>query len=301
MEPGLGRVTNLVEMPEDDEEHLQLVKYFTYFLHQRHIEANVSEITSLRTMLGDYLSGEGKPIDVECIAVVEEGLASRVFPELFSQQDKDGLVATDLLSPMGPGVFQIDEFAIFVHQFFRGNLLRLNTLSYPFLEQVQSLTDTVASVRIALDPDMVGLASTHKGERLELVYWWGPKFDDDLASIPPGVAHHEASEIHRICHGVSATQFRWGSGAGQRVFEAEELRDVPSAPESAGKYGCRYVHSIVSNTGEIDHFAGSIRMYSDEDMLSRLDVNLNRAGRHTEYTSFCPVSPDTVSRSLRKV
>lgn len=286
MEPGLARVANLIEMPEGDEEHRQLVKYFAYFLDQRHIEANAPEITSLRAMLGDHLSGESKPIQVECIAVVEEGLASRVFPELFSQQDADGLVSTDLLSPMGPGVFQRDEFAIFAHQFFRRNLFRLNTLNYPLLEQVQSLTDTGASVRIALDPDMVGLASTYKGERLELAYWWGPKFDDDLTSIPSGVTHHEASEIDRICYGVSATQFRWSVGARQRVFEAEELRDVPSAPESAGRYGCRYVHSVVSNTGEIDHFDGSIRMYSDADMLNRLEVNLNHAGRHTEYTKL---------------
>lgn len=285
IEPGLARVANLVEMAEDDEEHRQLVNYFAYFLHQRHIEANAPEITHLKAMLNNHLSDESKPIETECVAVVEEGLASRVFPELFSQQDKDGLVLANLLNPIGPGVFQIGELVVFAHQFFRRNLFRLNTLNYPFLEQIQSLAGTGASVRIALDPDMVGLASTYKGERLELAYWWGPKFDDDLTSIPPGVTHHEASEIDRICYGVSATQFRWSVGGEQRVFEAEELRDVPSV-ESADRYGCRYVHSIASNTGEINHFDGSIRMYSGEDMLNRLEVNLNRAGRHTEYTKL---------------
>ena len=290
MEPGFTRFVGIGEMAENEDEYRELARYFTHYLYKKFLEPNRPQIDHLQTVLADYLHGEEKAIETECVALVETGLATRVFTELFSQQDKDGLIPLDLLNPIGPGVFKVGELVVFAHRFFRRNLLRLNTLNYPFLQQIQSLPRKEASARIALDPDMVGLASTYLGGRVELQYWWGPKFDDDLTSIPTGVTRHEANELAKICYGISRTEFRWGSGKGQRIFEAEELRDIPSASDSSAKYGCRYVHSIVwKETGAIEHFDGSIRMYAEDKMLERLEVDLAHADRHTEYTKLCRV------------
>lgn len=168
----------------------------------------------------------------------------------------------------------------------------MNTLNVPFLRRLQEANLESSTIRIAIDRDMVGLASTYR-EFQELEYWSGPKFDDDLASIPSGVARHEASHIDRIFHGISGTQFRWQSRDEQHIFEAEELRDIPAHFGDIIKYGCRYVHSIVDEaTGRAFHFDGAIRAYSEEGMIERLDVDLARAGRHTEYTKLWRIDGD---------
>jgi hypothetical protein len=202
-----------------------------------------------------------------------------------SLQDKDGLISIENLKPLGPGIYQIDDFVVFAHPFFRRSLFRLNTLNYPLLKNLQALTSN--SAKIALDPDMVGLATTYQGEREELAYWWGPKFNDDLTSIPTGVTHHEADETERIIHGISSTEFRWGVMKDYHVFEAEELCDVPASSSVEDEFGCRYVHSMVEEKrGHIEHLDGSIRMYPREAMLERLDTDLAHATRHTGYTKI---------------
>ncbi len=286
-EPGLTRFVGLTEFAENREERQQLADLFVYSLQKR-METHRSELERLKALLADHLRGEEKIIEAECVALVEPDLAKRAFPELFAQQDKDGLIPASSLTSIGPGVFQVGDLTVFAHQFLRRNLYRLNTLNYQFLERFQSFADQGAPAKIAFDPDMVGLTSTYSGGRLELAYWWGPKFSDDLTSIPGGVTHHEADETERLFYGISGTQFRWGVGKGQHIFEAEELRNVPTASESTAKYGCRYVHAIVSEPrgAVVDHFDGSIRMYSEDAMLARLDVDLAHAGRNTEYTKL---------------
>jgi hypothetical protein len=79
---------------------------------------------------------------------------------------------------------------------------------------------------------MVGLASTYH-QREELEYWWRPKFNDDLTSISPNVTHHEATPEERMYHCISRTEFWWQSCDGKHIFEAEELRDLPSPPIAA--------------------------------------------------------------------
>jgi hypothetical protein len=283
-EPGLTRLVGIGELAEKDDDHEWLRRFFTYRL-QKDLDSFQPEIEELRDELQGNLRGQEKLIHSECIALVEPELASKVFPALFALQDKDGLISLKHLDPLGPGVYQIGKLAIFAHPFFRRALYRLNTLNYPLLQALQTLNSE--SVKIALDPDMIGLASTYIGGREELVYWWGPKFDDDLTSIPSGVTHHEAEETERIFYGISATQFRWGKIDNHHVFEAEELRDVPTASSKEQKYGCRYVHSMVAEkTGRIEHLDGSVRMYSEEAMLERLSTDIAHAGRHTEYTKI---------------
>ena len=230
-------------------------------------------------------SRQEKLVAAECIAFIEPELATKAFSSLFALQDKDGLIPLKHLSPIGPGVYQIGKLAVFAHPYFRRALYRLNTLNYPFLQNLQSLNSE--SAKIALDPDMVGLASTYSSGKEEYAYWWGPKFDDNLLSIPFGVTHHEAEETERLFYGISATQFRWGSIDNRHVFEAEELRDMPTASSNEQKYGCRYVHSMVSEkTGYVEHLDGSIRMYSKDSMTERLNTDIAHAGRHTEYTKI---------------
>ena len=245
------------------------------------------EALSLRQKLGEHLSSEAKLFVAECTAFVDTGITYRLFPDLVALQDKDGLIPLSKLAPIGPGVFKVGEFTVFAHHYFRRNLFRLNTLNYQFLDQLQNLISSQFIPRIALDPDMVGLASTYTGGRMELEYWWGPKFDDKLETIPVGVTRHDADENDKFFHGVSRTEFRWGSRANEHIFEAEELRDLPTKSGASERFGCRYVHSIVNEIdGKIDHLDGSIRMYSELEMIERFDLDIAHAPRKTEYTKL---------------
>jgi hypothetical protein len=252
----------------------------------RLVEECKPEIEKLRSTLSPYLQGQEIAFRAECVAFVEPGLTSRVFSDVLVVQDKDGLIPLNHLTPIGPGVFQVDSLVLFAHLFFRRSLSRLNSLNAPFLERIQSFAGDQVDIRIAVDPDMVGLASTYR-ERGELEYWWGPKFDDNLASIPTGVTHHEAREYERLFHGISGTQFWWQSRRGEHILEVEELRDIPSVSANSAQYGCRYAHSIVQETtGQIVHFDGAVRMYSEGQMIERLMVDIAHSGRHTQYTKL---------------
>jgi hypothetical protein len=284
IEPGLTRLTGIGELAETEDEHNKLRNLFVHRL-QADLDAFNAEIDILRAKLKFATLGQEKVIHNECIALIEPSLALRACPELFTFQDKDGLIPVNKLNPIGPGVYQIGEFTVFAHSYLRRNLYPLNTLNFPLLQNLQVLNSD--TVRIALDSDTVGLASTYSGGREELAYWWGPKFDDDLRSIPLGVTHHESTETDRIMSGISSTQFRWGMIDNYHVFEAEELRDVPTASSKDERYGCRYAHSMVcEDTGQIEHLDGSIRMYSVDAMLERLNADIAHAGRHTEYTKL---------------
>lgn len=284
-EPGLTRLIDIGYKPEGDDEHQQLQNRMSHHLYLE-IKDN-PESENLRQMLQGNLSSDAKLILNECIAFVDDDLTYRVFPELRQLQDDDGLILLSELAPIGPGVFKKGEYAIFAHHYFRRNLFRLNTLNYPFLEKLQNLKTSQIIPKIALDPHMVGLASTYNGGRLELAYWWGPKFDDKLERMPTGVTRHNSEDREKFFYGITRTEFRWGSNKNLHIFEAEEIRDSPTKSDLDEKYGCRYVHSIVSEeNGRVEHLDGSIRMYSELEMIERLDTDLAHAPRKTEYTKL---------------
>jgi hypothetical protein len=296
-EPRLTRLVGVWLLPETPEEssalHRALLDHFAHELYEEH----GADLERLRGMLTLHLRGAELGTVAECVALVEEGLAARACPQIFevAQQDRDGLVPLGSLVPLGPGVFQVGELAIFAHPFFRRSMARVNTLNESFfdrLERVRTGGSSRVDAKIALDPDTVGLAATYR-PHFEHEYWWGPRFDDDLTRIPAGITRHQANDRERIFHGISGAEFWWQSRDGQHIFEAEEIRDRPTAlmrpweEQAEDMFGCRYVHSIVDEaTGEIFHFDGAVRAYPERQMLERLDSDIARFGRHSIYTKL---------------
>ena len=231
-------------------------------------------------------AGDGAELfAAEAASLYREGLLEDVRPEFAKAVDKDGLVVVNGMRHLGSGVFDVGGLAVFAHPFFRRSYSRHNSLNSAFFETVDVLLDRGIEVRLALDPDLVGLAETY-GERFEFQYWWGPGFTDDLAVIPPGLTQHGSTTREKLFSQIDHTDFFWYSRSGEHTLEVEEVRDSPS-PAAGGLYGCRYVHSIVDEgTGEVLHLDGAVRMYDDEGMVERLDVDLKRASRQTEYTKL---------------
>jgi hypothetical protein len=287
LEPGLARLTGICGFPETQREADDLEA-----ATRRHHALNLAEyvqphLNALRERLGDALDGTEVPVHLEAAALQSKGLASRMFPRLFVQADKDGLILLRLLEPIAPGVFRHGELLLFASHFLRRSLSRLNTLNEPFLSRLQPLADNEGlTVKIRLDHDTVGLASTFQ-QPLEFAHWWGPRFDDDLQSIPIGLTRHQANEMQLFFSGIHHTEFWWHAQNGLKTIECEEVLDIPSLGVGSDVYGSRYVHSILDEQTDLPmHLDGAIRMYSEDAMIARLDENLIHAGRHSDYTKL---------------
>ena len=221
------------------------------------------------------------------------GLAKRTFPGLFAKEDKDSLIPIACLNPLAPGIYKVGELVLLAHCYFRRSLSRLNNLNHDVLLELERLrNDGEVSVKIRLDPDAVGLAAGFR-HSVEMAYWWGPKFSDDIATIPTGVTRHDADDRQRFYHQVSRTEFWWKShfdpvlSVQQHTLEAEELCDAPTYGSSHEAFGCRYVHSIVDTPdNHIRHLDGAIREYDGPAMLTRMDRDISKAGKDTTYTKL---------------
>jgi hypothetical protein len=251
-------------------------------------------------------------IFIEAAAIAMEGVASSLYPELFSIDgnfvDKDGLVDyRHLMSrtkEVQPGVFHEPsrDLILFAHRFFRRSLSRANSLNTYFLEEFSRYAEgSIATARLRLDPDVVGHPDS-LAHRLELEYWRGPHFQNNIENIPNGVSEHKADDRLRYFEGVDKTQFWWKrpetrSGAGQaqifRTFEVEELIENYSGGLEDESYGCRYSHAEYDVTATtISHFDGAIRAYGGNDYLLRIDTSIDRAGKNSNYTKLFRLDGD---------
>jgi len=281
MEPGLARLVGFVEFTETGKENESLMKAVRgWYTHQ--LAKHKADVDGLRNAAGSAIQADHSFLIVECVSLYNPGIARRLCPQIFELENADGLVEVAALDRLGAGVYRAGELAVFAHHYLRRALSPLNSLNAPFLDCLEGL-DPKLRPRVAIDPDIVGLAATRRPV-IEHQYWWGPNFDDDLAEIEPGLTQYGASDSERFFHGISRTDFWWQSRKGEHIFEVEELRDAETFSPVGNSFGCRYAHAIVPEaTGIPAHFDGAIRTYSDERMAERLDLKIADARRDLPY------------------
>jgi len=291
LEPGLNRVLAHRYTAETVEEIRSLTPQWKNFIATTVHGVPQTSVTRLKELIGeDKLSGKEVPWDTGVEALRGKGLAERAFPAVFQMMDKDGLVPFSGLEMIRPGVFRFGELCLFAHHYMRRSESPINHFNEELFATLHQMNkDTNVSVRVRLDPDMVGLTATAR-HTVELDYWYGPKFTDDLSSIQAGVTVHGANDDQRLFQQISRTEFWWQRRVKGReaelILEAEEVRDSECGADRS-KLRCRYVHSVINEaTQRIEHLDGSIRAYTQEEMLARLDVDLKEAGRNTEYTKL---------------
>ncbi|MGD0631788.1 MAG: hypothetical protein ABR987_20850, partial [Terracidiphilus sp.] len=247
-----------------------------------------------------------------CAILIRNGLVSELYPEFFSLDsaavDKDGLTYYDELTSafdvVQPGIFHDRErnVLIFAHKFFRRSLSNSNSLNQYFLKRFDDAAKGKnVRARIRLDPDMVGHPESLE-HVLEFEYWHGPKFSDDIQSIPSGATVHSADEQTRFFESIGKTHLWWkhpetriinDKEFSYRTFEAEELLEEPSAGLGKDDYGCRYVHAEYAVEAEfISHFDGAIRAYPAIAFVERIEKNIDRAGKHSTYTKIFRLDGD---------
>lgn len=290
---GVNYLMGMAAFPSRTEEeealHTRVQQYISSKLGQiapkerQRLEA-VAE-AHLRPELAEFISRE-------CASLVQKGIAKELFPHLFPEKenDKRALIPLTNLKEVGPGVFEVgDGICVFAHPYMRRSASRWNNLNLPFLRRFQEAAreNSDFDARIALDPDAIGLSETYR-QAIELEYWWGPKFSDDLSEIDTRITRHTATGRERIYHRIDRTEFWWYDQNELRAFECEEVVDGQTLGiESADKYVCRYAHSMVDlSKGEPHHLDGAVRIYDSDKILERLDKSMAEAGRHSEYVKL---------------
>lgn len=275
----------------NNEEERVIINDLSYkFISQKIQDVAENEKQDLLSKINkEIISADAIIIQRECVSILDKNIAKRMFPEIFlgNETDKHSLISLKELKPIAPGVFEYKGLAIFAHRFFRRSLSQFNNLNTPFLEKIQSLISRDGlDLKIAIDPHALGLIESYK-QPIELDYWWGPKFDNNLNDIPTGVSVYKSNEIEGAFSGVSQTEFWWHNQDDIQSLECEEVREMPSYGFSVERgeelYGCRYVHSMINNEGNAYHLDGAVRVYSEEQYINRLDVDIAKAGKNTEY------------------
>ena len=301
----LSRQLGRVFFPETDEDRQTigaLREGFIQWFQAREVEPFADELAH---KVADYVTAAMRLWHGEASAAIEPGLASVMFPEFFAPSsahvDKDGLVDFNYLQTrtrqIQPGVFHEPErdILLFAHCYFRRSLSLRNGLNAYVL---QSFTDAAqlggVTARLRLDADLIGHPASARA-RIELEYWHGPKYDDDIATIPAGVAEYKNSDGDRHYSRIDKTQFWWKEPETRsstsfhqiRTFEVEELIEDESPGLSADMYGCRYAHAEYDMADRIfSHFDGAIRSYPGDAYMERIERRIDRAGKHAEYTKL---------------
>ncbi|MBL0143867.1 MAG: hypothetical protein IPP91_17625 [Betaproteobacteria bacterium] len=241
---------------------------------------------------GSHLRPNAFYMSRECATLVQAGVAKQLFPRLFPEKenDKRALIPLADLHAVGPGVYEVaDGICVFAHRYLRRSASRWNNLNVPFLQRFQdtAIRNKDFEARIALDTDAIGLSDTYR-EAIELQFWWGPKFNDNLSEIDTQITRHAATKRDRLFHRIDRTEFWWYDQDALRAFECEEVVDGQTLGiEDADRYACRYAHSMVDLVkNEPHHLDGAVRIYDDEQILRRLDLNMAEAGRHSEYVKL---------------
>ena len=280
---GTTILTNRSFMPENKAEEKYLENVYGKRVVENLISSHREQYDKLLSLLGENLSTTPQMHITDSVAVIDKNIAVKCAPSLWKQRDNDGLIPLKVLQIVSPGIYKFGEYLLYAHPYFRRSLSRLNSLNIPFLMRFQ---EHIENGKIALDPDMIGLAGT-ESEWREYAYWWGPKFNDDLSSIPLGVTCHENTHYNALTSPIVRTECGWYVQNGIRTFECEEITDVKNIFNSSDVYGCRYVHSMqYFDTDAPHHLDGAIRAYDDEKMLIRMECNMDKAERNTAYTKL---------------
>ncbi len=302
LEPQLVRTVGELLLPDSAADSQQIVDAHERAFYNRQQRMGAPFEAPLTALLKSYVTEARRYLYCEAFACIEPGLAQRVFPEITQNLDNKGLVyLADILKTftyLGQGVFahKIKPLTVFAHPYFRRSLSRRNNFHFLFLDELLSHANNPhVRIRLRMDWDMVGYAPSVQTQ-LEYEFWRGPRYDDDIAAITPGLAHYHSSEFERVYYGIAATEFIWeaseeSDGKPQskprrlHEFEMEEVKDaeVPGTES----FGCRYMHAFYDkDAATFEHFDGAIRLYNWEQMAERVGTPMNKFGHGSDYTKL---------------
>mgnify|MGYP006873000932 CR=1 FL=1 len=281
-------------VPETDDEFKHMMRVRTYYLNnmmiaraQQYIQDFITELeaSGLKDKKGEILTNG-------IVMFGYENIIYDLFPQLKDIVDNDGLLPLNQLlrwfDYRGDGVFasKNTELALMVHPFLRRSQSRHNGYNKVFLQELFEANSEKSPVRIRIDSDFVGFTPSFI-ENLEYDYWFGPKFKDDISTIPEGPTSYITNNTEQCFNQIYKTDFVWQEKDGKRQFEMEEVMNetAPTLPE--GTYACRYLHAFFDPaTSVFDHFDGALRCYDLDLICERHEKPITAMGHRAQYTKL---------------
>ncbi|MDR3652150.1 MAG: hypothetical protein P4L34_04180 [Paludibacter sp.] len=264
-------------------------KYFTHHLNTQIQPHYTQFIDALKEL---YIEDKGKWFYNSIVLYGYNDIVFNAFPDLSNQLDKDGLIEIqwflDKFEHLSQGVFKKkdSDLAVILHPYFRKSTSIFNNFNWEFIDEFLSFAKVAdVKIKIKIDGDFLGYAPSFI-TGMEFEYWWGPKYNDDISSIPSGLTTYGSSDYEKLYYNLVKTEFVWKNDNDLYTFEMEEVKNEP-APTLKDTYTCRYVHSIYdSKNKSFNHFDGAIRAYDTDLMIDRLDKKMTEMGRRSQYTKL---------------
>lgn len=288
---------------ETEEEHKQINKLAkTYFDIIEKIELSnfELELNALAATLNleDYSTGYKGAAFIESNNVAINWLKTK-HKSIFDKKDKDNLIPISSLLEkfdyLGNGVLKhkTEKISIFVDRGFRRSHYIYNNFNNDFLDSLFSLSNIklIEKLSIKIDFNLIALSSSII-KAIELDYWYGPKFNDDISSIGIGATEHVASDKDKFFHNISKTQFVVKDVEDRnsfkiRTFECEELTETKNISDSFYTKYCHAEFDITENTNQkVIHFDGALKNYTDATYSVRKNKSLIHAGKTSQYNKL---------------
>jgi hypothetical protein len=292
LEPGLSRLVAITYLPENKDDWEKITNARYNFITKIQKEECKPHLAQLESLVSKHKSKTTEFIFTGCASAFEPDIVWKMFPKLFNNRDKDGLnYLKDILinfSYLKEGYFKHNKSnaVICVHPYFRKSLSRLNNFNQEFLERLFSFMDNKdVNIRIAIDSDLIGFAPSFSPS-IELEYWRGPKYDDDIESMEVGVSVYATNpdDYEKIFHQIERSEVWFKKTEDTREFELEELKDCSSHDAGKEVFANRYVHSIYHLTSSnFEHFDGAIKIYDEKEKLERFIQDIKSAGKKARY------------------
>ncbi len=241
---------------------------------------------ALTEQFKSFMSPDAIFCNFGAIGVLDKGIVYRSYPKLFELSQKDkrtGLIPLSELKPIAPGVFELDrKYIIFASHWFRRGFSRLNSMNTQFLALFQSIAKKHSTAHILIDPDVIALRDTYMAT-VESEFWQNIEATETI-DITMGKVTKKSNEILHDFHSITQTEFSWYMRSNKVTFECEEIIDENIAYERTDSFGCRYCHSHMAEDGSTpNHLDGAVRVYGYEDMVNRLDKELDQVEKNTLY------------------
>ena len=223
-----------------------------------------------------------------------ENILFKAFPRL-SEDYVDGMILLERLlndfKYLGQGVFgsKYNDLAVVLHPYFRRSLSIFNNFNFGFIDKLFEVYELGNhSVKIALDTSFIGFAPSFV-QCHEYEYWFGPQYNDDIASIREGVCKYQNDPQDKLYNNIDFTEFVWQKkdNGTYYQFEMEEVVDRSAPTMGDDIFACRYLHALydIANK-EFNHFDGAIRVYDYEKIVNRLEKPINQNGHNADYTKI---------------
>ena len=295
----LSYVVGNTYIPESKDENKELqerrLAFFYKYMGEVIQNYKIAFIEELNKLKLYCIDGKGRWLYNGIVLYGYVDILYNAFPELKEHIDGDGLIRLEHLleafNYCGQGVFKSkhNQLSVILHSFFRRSYSIYNNYNFGFLDKLfEVYNNGNHSVKVRLDTNLIGFAPSWRQSH-EYEFWYGPKYNDDIESIPKGLTRYESDEIDKVYINIKSTEFIWQKKDDGKLyqFEMEEVTDVEAPTLEKDTYGCRYLHALYDfDHKEFNHFDGAIRCYDFEKMIERIDTPMNQMGHQAEYTKI---------------